>query len=171
MTMSGTGSGNRTGALRASFTSADEMQRAIDALEVNGFDHADLAIVDAASRDEAIPPEGETSPAFAEADARQARTLHASGAATAAALAAAGVTVATGGIAAVAVGAAVVAGAAAGGLTHAVSTAANQSEQLERDARAADGRLVLSVQVPTDDKKVRALAILQQSGARDIIMV
>jgi hypothetical protein len=171
MTILATGSGDHTAALRASFTSAAEMQWAVDTLEVNGFDHADLTIIDAASRDEAIPHEGDTSPAFAEADARQARTLHASGAATAAALAAAGVTVATGGIAAVAVGAAVVAGVAAGGLTHAVSTAANQAEQLERDTRAADGRLVLSVQVPTAEKQARALAILQQSGARDITSV
>jgi hypothetical protein len=147
------------------------MQSAIDTLEVSGFDHADLAVVEAASIDDASPQESDSSPAYAEADARQARTLHASGAATAAALAAAGITVATGGLAAVAVGAAVVAGAAAGGLTHAVSTAANQAEQLERDTRAADGRLVLSVQVPTAEKKERALAVLQQSGARDITTI
>jgi len=155
-------------ALRARFTSSAEMQRAIDTLEVNGFDHADLALVDAPSRDDTVPRDDDTSAAFGEADARQARTLHASGAATAAALAAAGITVATGGLAAVAAGAAVVAGAVAGGVTHAVSTASNQAEQLERDARAADGRLVLSIQVPTAEKKARAEAILRQAGARDI---
>jgi hypothetical protein len=161
----------RTPTLRASFTSADEMQRAIDTLGVNGFDHADIALIEGESRDAAIPREGDTKAAFNEADARQARTLHASGAATAAGLAAAGITVATGGLAAVAIGAAVVAGAAAGGITHAVSTASNEAEQLDRDAKAADGRLVLSVQIPTPEKRARAEDILRQAGARDITVV
>jgi hypothetical protein len=161
----------RTPTLRASFTSADEMQRAIDQLGVSGFDHADIALIEGDSRGEAIPREGDSKAAYDEADARQARTLHASGAATAAGLAAAGITVATGGLAAVAIGAAVVAGAAAGGITHAVSTAANQSEQLDRDAKAADGQLVLSVQIPTPEKQARAADILRQAGARDITLV
>jgi hypothetical protein len=178
MIMSGTNTGadegllpSRTPTLRASFTSAEEMQRAIDQLEISGFDHADVALIEGESRDEAIPREGQTKAAYDEADARQARTLHASGAATAAGLAAAGITVATGGLAAVAIGAAVVAGAAAGGITHAVSTAANESEQLDRDAKAADGQLVLSVQVPTPEKRARAEDILNQAGARDIKLV
>jgi outer membrane lipoprotein SlyB len=157
--------------LRAEFASAADMQQAIDTLEVNGFDHADVTLLEAASRDDPVPHDSDTSPAFGEADARQSRTLHASGVAAAAGLAAAGITVATGGLAAAAVGAAVVAGAAAGGLIHAVSTAVNEAEQLERDARAADGRLILSVQVPTPEKKARAEAILWQAGARDIATV
>jgi outer membrane lipoprotein SlyB len=178
MTMSGTDTEgtegllpSRTLTLRASFTSADAMQRAIDTLAVNGFDHADLGLIEGDSRNEAIPRDSDTKPAYGEADARQARTLHASGAATAAGLAAAGITVATGGLAAVAIGAAVVAGAAAGGITHAISTAANESEQLERDARAADGQLVLSVQVPTAEKRSRAEEILHAAGARDMKLV
>ena len=171
----------RTSALHAGFASSAEMQRAIDTLVINGFDHADVALIDVESRDvesrdseiwhEPIPHDRDTQAAFGDADARQARTLQASGAATAAGLAAAGITVATGGLAAVAVGAAVIAGVAAGGLTHAVSTAVNQAEQSERDGRAAEGRLVLSVQVPTEEKRARAESILRQAGARDICIV
>ena len=157
--------------LRASFSSSEAMQSAVEALGMSGFDHAEIALVEPVSSTDPSPPEAEMSPVYDEADARQARTLHASGAATAAGLAAAGIIVATGGLAAVAVGAAIVAGAAAGGLSHAVDTAGIQAEQLERDTRAADGRLVLSVQVPTAEKKARAEAILREAGAEDITTV
>jgi hypothetical protein len=98
--------------LRASFSSSEAMQSAVEALGMSGFDHAEIALVEPVSSTDPSPPEAETSPVYDEADARQARTLHASGAATAAGLAAAGIIVATGGLAAVAVGAAIVAGAA-----------------------------------------------------------
>ena len=78
-------------------------------------------------------------PADTEDDARQARTLHTSTAAAIAALAGAGMTVATGGAAAPAVAAAVAAGAAAGGATYAVSSAANDQEQAELDAAGFGG--------------------------------
>ncbi len=162
---------SQTPALRGSFTSADAMQDAIDTLEVSGFDRADLAIIDIESLDDPAPLDLDKRAAFGAADARQARTLHASGAAAVAGLAAAGIAVATGGAAALAVGAAVVAGAAAGGLTHAVSTAANQAEQLARDSYAEEGRLVLSVQAPTAERQARAEAILHQAGAREIMTV
>lgn len=118
-----------------------------------------------------MPRDGDTKPAYDEADARQARTLPASGAAAVAGLAAAGITVATGGVVAAAAGAAVLAGAAVGGITRAVSTAVNEAEQLERDTRASDGRLVLSVQVPTAEKRARAEGILHQAGALEIMLV
>ena len=116
----------------------------------------------------ARPPESGALPADTEDDARQARTLHSSTAGAVAALAAAGVTVATGGAAAPAVAAALAAGVVAGGATYAVSTAANDQEQTELNARAAMGRLILSVRAPTAAKRAEAEAILHDTGAADL---
>ena len=157
--------------LRASFTSAPELQQAIDALGLHGFDQYEVAVTENTGRHEPVTRDADAVPAHDAADVQQAHSLHAGGAAAVAGLAAAGVAVATGGLAVMAVGAAVVAGAAAGGLIHAVGTAVKQAEQVERDAGVAEGRLVISVQVPTFENIARAEAILQQAGACDITTI
>ncbi|HUB13121.1 MAG TPA: hypothetical protein VMB34_14310 [Acetobacteraceae bacterium] len=154
--------------VRGSFTSSERMQEAIQQLSVSGFDRADLAVPELAPPTERSTPESGAMPADKEDDARQARTMHTSTAAAMAALAGAGITVATGGAAAPAVAAAVAAGAAVGGATYAISTAANSQEQAELDARAAVGRLILSVRAPTEAKRVAAEGILHSAGATDI---
>jgi hypothetical protein len=151
--------------LRATFATPAEMQDAVSKLSMSGFDRADLGLPSPGLRQGMETPEAGTKPASTDADARQARTLGASTAAAAAAIAAAGVTVATGGAAAPAVAAAVVAGGAAGGSVFAVHEAADQSEQKDREARAASGDLVLGVRATTEAKRSDAEAILKAAGA------
>ena len=144
--------------IRAYFDSPDKMQDAVGRLTTSGFDRADLS----------LPSDVSVKSAATEVDARQLRTLGASTAATAAALAAAGVTVATGGAAAPAVAAAFVAGGAAGGATFAAQGAANSAEQRDRQTRASDDALALTVRTPTEAKRVNAEVILAASGATHV---
>jgi hypothetical protein len=151
--------------IRGTFPSADMVQDAIERLMVSGFDRADLSLPNSPSPSGSAAPDSGARPADTEQDARQARTLHTSGVAAAAALAAAGITIGTGGAMAPAVAAAVAAGAAAGGATYAASTAANDAEQQHRDVDAAQGVLTLSVRVPSPAKLARADAIMRAAGA------
>ena len=152
--------------VRAIFGDPEAMQNAVSKLELSGFDRADLSLP------EVLPahptPEAGAKPVDTEEDARQARTLHTSGAAAAAGMAAAGVVIATGGAAAPAVAAAVVGGGLAGGVAFALSSAANSREQQDRDLKAATGRLILSVRTPDLQKRNTAEAILRAAGASEV---
>ena len=159
---------SRVHEVRGRFASTELMQDAIQRLLLAGFDRADLSVPEASPPAERSTPESGALPADTEDDARQARTLHTSGVAAVAALAGAGITVATGGGAAPAVAAAVLAGAAAGGATFALSSAANEQEQSELDVRAATGGLILSVRVQDDAHRSAAEAMLRSAGACDI---
>jgi hypothetical protein len=154
--------------VRASFRDADAMERAIEKLEVSGFDRADLSLPEVTPPVERATPEYGAKPAETEADARQTRTLHTSGAAAVAGMAAAGVVIATGGAAVPAVAAAVVGGGLAGGAAYALSSAGNSEEQEDRERKAATGTLVLSVRAPTAAKRSEAAAILHATGAMDV---
>lgn len=154
--------------IRGSFRSSEQMQQAIQQLLMGGFDRADLAVPEVAPPRARATPESGALEADTDEDARQARTMHTSTAATIAALAGAGITVATGGAAAPAVAIAIAAGAAVGGATYAVSSAANEEEQADLDARAAAGRLVLSVRALSPQKQAEAEQILRGAGAIDI---
>lgn len=123
--------------VRARFADPDAMHNAVEQLALSGFDRADLSLPDVVPPADRATPEAGAKPADTEEDARQARTLHTSGAAAAAALAAAGVVIGTGGAAAPAVAAAVIGGGLAGGAAFAVSSAANDGEQADREIRAA----------------------------------
>ena len=103
-----------------------------------------------------------------EEDARQARTLHTSGAAAAAGMAAAGVVIATGGAAAPAVAAAVVGGGLAGGIAYALTSVSNEDEQIDREQKAAHGALILSVRAPNAEKRAEAESILRAAGGTDL---
>ena len=150
--------------VRASFSDADAMQDAVTRLEISGFDRADLSLPDPAPAAAIATPEQSAKPADTEEDSRQARTLHTSGAAAAVGMAAAGVVIATGGAAAPAVAAAVLGGGAAGGLAYAISSIANQDEQVDREQKAASGDLILSVRAPTPEKRAQAERILRTCG-------
>jgi hypothetical protein len=154
--------------VRATFSSAEAMQKAIDQLEMHGFDRADLSLPEPDPAPAHATPEAGAKPADTEQDARQARTLHTSTGATVAALAAAGAVAATGGAALPAVAAAVAAGGVAGGAIYGLSSAANRSEQADRDMRAAGGTLVLTARAPTLEKRERAEAIMREAGGTDI---
>jgi outer membrane lipoprotein SlyB len=152
----------------ATFSNSEQLQAAIKRLTASGFDRADLSLPEAAAPVTRATPEAGAMEADTEEDARQARTLHTSTAGAIAALAGAGLTIATGGAAAAAVAAAAAAGAAVGGATYAVSSAANEQEQTELDVRASAGRLILSVRAPTAAKRSEAEAILRGSGATNL---
>jgi hypothetical protein len=145
--------------VRATFNSPEAMQAAVAQLELSGFDRADLSLPEMAPAAEQDTPESGAKPVDSEEDARQARTLHTSGAASVAGMAAAGVVIATGGAAAPAVVAAV-AGAGLAGL----SSAANRGEQVDREQRAAAGALILSVRAASVTKRDEAEGILRQAG-------
>jgi hypothetical protein len=157
--------------VRGRFASADQMHEAIERLLMSGFDRADLSLPNSPSPSATIAPDSGARPADTEEDAHQVRTLHTSGVATVAALAAAGITIGTGGAAAPAVVAAVLAGAAAGGATFAISSAANDSEQERRDVDAAHGMLFLTVRAPVASKRSEAESVLRAAGARGIEVV
>ncbi|HEX3404108.1 MAG TPA: hypothetical protein VHT74_27685 [Acetobacteraceae bacterium] len=151
--------------VRASFRDPDALQDAVEQLELSGFDRADLSLPEANPPGERATPESGAGPVDTEEDARQARTLHTSGAAAAAALAAAGVVIGTGGAAVPAVAAAVVGGGLAGGAAYALSSVANEDEQQNRESKAASGTLILSVRAMTAAKRDEAAAILRNNGA------
>jgi len=157
--------------VRARFRDPDAMERAIEQLEISGFDRADLSLPEAKPPIERATPEYGAKAPSDEADARQARTLHTSGAATAAGMAAAGVVIATGGAAVPAVAAAVVGGGLAGGVAYALSSSANSVEQEDRERKAAEGTLILSVHAVSEAKRGEATAILRAAGGVDVEML
>src|SRR5690349_24167784 len=111
--------------VRARFRNAEAMDRAVAALEMSGFDRADLSLPQASPSPAEDTPEAGARPVDSEEDARQARTLHTSAAASLAGMAAAGVVIATGGAAAPAVAAAAAGAGLAGGLAYGMSSAVN----------------------------------------------
>jgi hypothetical protein len=157
--------------VRGTFSDPDTMQRAVARLETSGFDRADLSLPEPHPPRERATPESGAKPVEDEADARQARTLHTSGAAAVAGLAAVGAVVATGGAAAPAVAAAVVGGGLAGAAVHALSSLSNTGEQEDRERKAASGTLILSVHVPTAEKRGEAESILHAEGATHVEVV
>jgi hypothetical protein len=154
--------------VRATFHDAEAMQAAVTQLELSGFDRADLSLPEAAPTVAQDTPEAGAKPVDTEDDARQARTLHTSGAASLAGMAAAGVVIATGGAAAPAVAAAVAGAGLAGGLASGLSSAANRDEQADRERRAAAGALVLSVRTASAAKRAEAEEILRKAGGSGI---
>src|SRR5262249_25405844 len=112
--------------VRATFRDPNAMQHAVTRLELAGFDRADLSLPAVLPPAEGGRPEAGAKPVDTEEDARQARTLHTSGAAAAVGMAAAGVVIATGGAAAPAMAAAVVGGGVAGGIAYALSSVTNE---------------------------------------------
>jgi hypothetical protein len=154
--------------VRARFHDADAMDRAVANLEMSGFDRADLSLP------EAMPPRAEDTPEAGaksvdtEEDARQARTLHTSAAASLAGMAAAGVVIATGGAAAPAVAAAAAGAGLAGSVAYGLSSAANRDEQVDRNQRAATGDLILSVRAANAAKREQAQAILREAGGTEL---
>jgi hypothetical protein len=147
--------------VRAAFASPDAMAVAADRLETSGFDRADLSLPEPGPQ---ITPETSAKPVDTEPDARQARTLHVSGVAAAVALGAAGIVIASGGSIAWAIAAAILCAVVAGGIVYLASTVSNESEQIDRERKAAIGALVLSVRAPTLEKQREAANILRASG-------
>ena len=149
--------------VHAVFASDAAMQEAVARLTQAGFDRADLSLP-AASPAMATPEQGADT-VTTDADMRQARTLGTSLAGSAGALAAAGITIATGGAALLAVGAAAAVGAGAAVLAGAAGGAAKDIQHTERENAAARGELLLSVRTPDARKAELATELLQAAGA------
>jgi len=147
------------------FPTSALLDGAIKELETSGFDRADLSLPEIDPPPDRASPELSTKAADTDADAQQSRVLHSATGGAFAAMMAATATAATGGAAAVVAGAAIGAGLAVGAAAHAISRYASSEEQLERDRRAAAGRLVLSVRAPEADRRARGIDILQATGA------
>jgi hypothetical protein len=154
--------------VRATFATPDLMQNAITQLEMSGFDRADLSLPEVQPPAEFATPESGAKPADTEEDARQARTLQTSAVAAIAALAAGGAVIATSGAVAPAIAAAVAGGGMFGSAAYAISSAANNAEQDDRERKAATGTLILSVRVPSETKRGKAEAILRSAGATSV---
>lgn len=150
------------------FATDAAMQDAVARLTQAGFDRADLSLPavgnDAAT---ATPEQGASNP-NTDTDMRQVRTMGASMAGTAAAFAAAGLTIATGGVAALAIGAAVVAGGGAAALVETLGGAASDAQHSARDEAAAHGELVLSVRTINAERVERATSLMQAAGAAKV---
>ncbi len=147
------------------FPSDHAMQDAIGRLTQAGFDRADLSLpVATPAVGQATPEQGAANP-DTETDSRQERALHVSMAGSVGALAAAGVTIATGGAAAAALAAAAVAGVGAGAIVGAAHNAVEGAQQQARDKAAAAGQLVLSVRVTSPERVARAKAAMGAAGA------
>jgi hypothetical protein len=147
------------------------LQDAMSRLTLLGFDRADLSLPAATPEPgENTPDQGAADP-NSDADSRQLRTMGTGMAATVGAMAAAGATVATGGLALPVIGAAVLGGLGAGAATHAVQRG---SDQLQDDARreaAETGRLVLAVHLRKPSEQASAEQAMEQAGATKIVAV
>ena len=151
--------------VQAIFATQAQLDEAMDALRLRGFDRADLSLPTAAPRHADATPEAGAGNATTEIDRQQARTLGGSTAGVVAALGGAVITVATGGVAAAAIGVAAVAGLAAGGATHAALAGGGETVKADRDEAASKGELVLAVAVRDAEREAVALDVLRQSGA------
>ena len=151
--------------VQAVFASASQLEAAMDALRLRGFDRHDLSLPFASPDASVATPEAGTASSLTEIDRQQARTLGGSTAGVAAALGGALITVATGGAALAAVGVAAAAGVLTGGATHAALAAGGEAQKADRHEAAAAGELVLAVAVRGDERERVALETLRQAGA------
>ncbi len=153
------------------FPSDAALQDAVGRLTRSGFDRAAISLPAAnPEASDATPTAGAQDP-NTEDDTRQSRTLQSSMAATVAAMAGAGVTVATGGAALVAAAAAAGLGIAAGGAVSAAHSAMDASQSQGRDDAAAAGQLVLSVSANDPDAVMKATMAMQAAGATRVSTV
>jgi hypothetical protein len=154
--------------VRGTFADPAQLEAAAKELTMAGFDRADLTLPVRGHSLEEPGSSGSTKPVATDEDARQARTLGVSTAASAAALAAAGAIIATGGAAAPAIAGAIAAGGAIGGATYAATGGAADAEQHTREDQAAAGQLVMSVRTLTEEKRETAKTVLTRAGASDV---
>lgn len=154
--------------VRATFTDSAHMQDAVSKLEMSGFNRADLSLPEANPPIERKTPESGAKAVDTDDDARQARTVQSSTAASAAAMGAAGIAVASGGALLPVVAVAVAAGAVIGGATFSISKAASNTEQHDRDVKAEHGTLILSVRAPTEEMRAHAETLLRSAGGQDL---
>ncbi len=150
------------------FADDASLQDAMARLTLAGFDRADISLPHADPAPGDRTPELGAATPFTATDQQQIRTLGVSGAGAMGAIAAAGVTIATGGAAAVAAGAALVAGAAAAGITSMASNAVATARTDAHNDSAAAGKLILSARITDAVRQAGAEAAMRAAGATHI---
>lgn len=163
---------DKTDEIQAVFPSDDALQDAIGRLTQMGFDRADLSLPAAAPRSgENTPDQGAADP-NTDTDSRQLRTMGAGISASAGAMAAAGAVIAaTGGAAAPVIGAALAGGVVFGGASELVHHGADAEQKAARDHAAAEGRLVLAVNLRDPAREAEAAQAMEQAGATRVVAV
>jgi hypothetical protein len=160
----------------AVFDDAEKLEKAMSELQSNGIDRANLSLLahNSVAGQPSLDPQGladdpntPREPAVSETDFRQGQVLGTSLAAAIAGLAAAGFTVATGGVAVAGVAAAAAAAAggvgAVGGL---FGRKLREDEEAFLAAQLARGGVLLWVRAPDGETEQRALDILQRYSSR-----
>ena len=165
----------------AVFDDPKAMQRALSDLQSGGFDRADISFV---ARDTYLDghlaqqygnvhdaeddPKARRAAPVDETDLRQRRTLDVSAAATIAAFAAVGFTVATGGATALAAGIGAAAAGGVGGLGALLGKLYGKGQQTFMQEQLDRGGVLLWVHLRDATAEARALDILRRHGARDV---
>lgn len=150
------------------FPSFAALTAAVERLEDAGFRRGDL------SPPQEHPYWGKQSEAdskngfIEDENSAQLRTLGTGMAGYAGAAAAAGLTIATGGTAALAVGAAVVAGLGSAALSTTVGKAGDDWVEKQYDDLASQGRLVLGVRTAIAEDVITATRLLTEAGAKKV---
>ncbi len=140
------------------------VQDALGRLTLAGYDRADFSLPEEQAALQAMPDSGAASPSD-HIDKAQIRTMNTGMAGFAGAAAAAGVTIATGGAAALAAGAAAAVAVGAGAVTHAVNHAADNAAVNERNRRGAAGTLILAVRTRSPEAVQQVMGLLRDAGA------
>jgi hypothetical protein len=157
----------------AVFDDPEKLERAMSELQSNGSDRANLSLLAHTSLAERLPrdpqqlgddPRAPREAAVTDTDLRQERVLGTSLVGTIAALAAAGFTVATGGVAAATVAAAAAAGGV-GAVGALVGRKLGEDEESFLDAQLARGGVLLWVRTPDADAERRALEVLRRHSS------
>ena len=153
------------------FPSDAAMEDAIAKLTLAGFDRADFSLPTTNPAGGAATPEQGAATPMTDTDIRQARTMGTGMAGTIGAMAAAGATIATGGLAGVAIAAAAAVGTGSALAANAIGTAVKTSQVEDHEAAARAGELVLSVHVASAEKQGEAERIMRAAGATNVAAV
>jgi hypothetical protein len=157
----------------AVFDDPEKLESAISELQSNGIDRSDLSLLAHPPPAESLPgnsrrlaedPATPRESAVTDTDLRQGRVLGTSLAATVAALAGAGFTVATGGVAAATVAAAAAAGSV-GAVGALFGRQLGEEQESFLEAQLARGGVLLWVRARDADAERRALEVLQRHSS------
>lgn len=141
------------------------MQGALSQLTLAGYDRADFSLPEEQPADQPATPNESADPATDDADRRQLRTMGASMAGYAGAVAVAGATLATGGAAGLAAAAAAAVGIGTGAAASSAGQAADAAQVEARNQRGREGRLILAVRTTTPEQADQVIGLMRQAGA------
>lgn len=161
----GPGLGAAVHEVQGTFPDDATMQGALSQLTLAGYDRADFSLPEDQPAGEPATPNETAEPPTDDVDKRQLRTMGASMAGYAGAVAAAGATLATGGAAGLAVAAAAAIGVGTGATANAAGNAADNAQVEARNQRGREGRLILAVRTTTSDQVNQVTGLMQQAGA------